>query len=35
MPEEEVGKVSDFFARPVVAGIENRYTPRKRIDCSS
>jgi len=22
MPEEEVGKVSDFFARPVVAGIE-------------
>ncbi len=22
MPEEEVGKVSDFFARPVVAGIQ-------------
>lgn len=22
MPEEEVGKVTDFFARPVVAGIE-------------
>ncbi len=22
MPEEVVGKVSDFFARPVVAGIE-------------
>jgi len=22
MPEEEIGKVSDFFARPVVAGIE-------------
>ena len=22
MPEEIVGKVSDFFARPVVAGIE-------------
>jgi translation elongation factor EF-1alpha len=22
MPEEEVGKVSDFFAKPVVAGIE-------------
>lgn len=22
MPEEEVGKVSEFFARPVVAGIE-------------
>jgi translation elongation factor EF-1alpha len=22
MPEEEVGKVSDFFSRPVVAGIE-------------
>ena len=22
MPEEEVGKVSDFFARPVVAGID-------------
>ena len=22
MPEEEVGKVSDFFARPVVAGVE-------------
>ncbi len=22
MPEKEVGKVSDFFARPVVAGIE-------------
>jgi putative protease len=22
MPEEEVGKVSDFFARPVVAGIK-------------
>ena len=22
MPEEEVGKVMDFFARPVVAGIE-------------
>jgi selenocysteine-specific translation elongation factor len=22
MPEEEVGQVSDFFARPVVAGIE-------------
>ncbi len=22
MPEEMVGKVSDFFARPVVAGIE-------------
>ena len=21
MPEEEIGKVSDFFARPVVAGI--------------
>ena len=22
MPEEEIGKVNDFFARPVVAGIE-------------
>jgi len=22
MPEEEVGKVNDFFSRPVVAGIE-------------
>ena len=22
MPEEEVGKVSDFFAHPIVAGIE-------------
>ena len=22
MPEDEIGKVSDFFARPVVAGIE-------------
>ena len=22
MPEQEVGKVSDFFARPVVAGID-------------
>ncbi len=22
MPEEEIGKVSDFFSRPVVAGIE-------------
>ena len=22
MPEKEVGKVSDFFSRPVVAGIE-------------
>ena len=22
MPEEEVGRVSDFFARPVVAGID-------------
>ena len=22
MPEEEIGKVSDFFARPVVAGIQ-------------
>ena len=22
MPESEIGKVSDFFARPVVAGIE-------------
>ncbi|MFC1941654.1 EF-Tu/IF-2/RF-3 family GTPase [Chloroflexota bacterium] len=22
MPEEEIGKVSDFFVRPVVAGIE-------------
>ena len=22
MPEEEIGKVRDFFARPVVAGIE-------------
>ncbi len=22
MPEEEIGNVSDFFARPVVAGIE-------------
>ena len=22
MPEEEIGKVSDFFAHPVVAGIE-------------
>ena len=22
MPEEEIGKVSDFFARPVVAGID-------------
>lgn len=22
MPEEEIGKVSEFFARPVVAGIE-------------
>ena len=22
MPEEEVGKVTDFFSRPVVAGIE-------------
>jgi selenocysteine-specific translation elongation factor len=24
MPEKEIGKVSDFFARPVVAGIEMR-----------
>ena len=22
MPEQEIGKVSDFFARPVVAGID-------------
>ena len=22
MPDEEIGKVSDFFARPVVAGID-------------
>jgi len=22
MPEEEIGKVSDFFAHPVVAGVE-------------
>jgi selenocysteine-specific translation elongation factor len=22
MPEKEIGKISDFFARPVVAGIE-------------
>ena len=22
MPEEEIGKINDFFARPVVAGIE-------------
>ena len=22
MPEEEIGKVSDFFSRPVVAGID-------------
>ena len=22
MPEEEIGRISDFFARPVVAGIE-------------
>jgi selenocysteine-specific translation elongation factor len=22
MPEKEIGKVSDFFARPVVAGVE-------------
>ncbi len=22
MPEEEIGKISDFFAHPVVAGIE-------------
>ena len=22
MPEEEVGRISDFFARPVVAGID-------------
>jgi selenocysteine-specific translation elongation factor len=22
MPEDEIGKVSDFFARPVVAGIQ-------------
>ncbi|MFC2024873.1 translation elongation factor-like protein [Chloroflexota bacterium] len=22
MPEEEIGRVSDFFARPVVAGIQ-------------
>ena len=22
MPEEEIGHVSDFFARPIVAGIE-------------
>ena len=22
MPEEEIGRVSDFFAKPVVAGIE-------------
>jgi len=22
MPEEEIGRVSDFFARPVVAGID-------------
>ncbi|MFC2013758.1 translation elongation factor-like protein [Chloroflexota bacterium] len=22
MPEEEIGKVSDFFSRPVVAGVE-------------
>lgn len=28
MPEEEVGKVSDFFARPVVAGIELTATLR-------
>jgi len=28
MPEEVVGKVSDFFARPVVAGIELTETLR-------
>jgi selenocysteine-specific translation elongation factor len=28
MPEEEVGKVSDFFARPVVAGIDLTGTVR-------
>jgi len=22
MPEKEIGKISDFFARPVVAGVE-------------
>lgn len=26
MPEEEIGVISDFFARPVVAGIELRGT---------
>lgn len=29
MPEEEVGKVSDFFARPVVAGIDMTGTLKK------
>ena len=28
MPEEEIGKVSDFFARPVVAGINLTATLR-------
>jgi len=28
MPDEEIGKVSDFFARPVVAGIELTATLR-------
>ena len=29
MPEEEIGKVSEFFARPVVAGIELTGTLKK------
>jgi len=29
MPEEAIGKVSDFFARPVVAGIELTGTLKK------
>ena len=29
MPEKAVGKVSDFFARPVVAGIEMSGTLKK------
>ena len=29
MAEEEIGKVSDFFARPVVAGIELTGTLKK------
>ena len=28
MPEKEIGKVSDFFAYPVVAGIELTGTPK-------